>query len=252
MNMPPEGVVQTLGYEFKAIELITEALTHRSYSHEKKLKFNNERLEFLGDTVLDLGMSHILCEVFSDADEGTLSAIRSQFVSEATLAEYADRLGFGEWLQLGKGELRMGGRKRASILADTFESILGAMYLDGGLEICLTFLRKVFSDKIAIVQTEVLGQGRPKDPKSKLQEICQQAWGTAPVYHCTNESRKGSVRVFEMSLRLKDVELLRSKAASKKEASLLAAQDLLKQCDGQVEKIETLLKRVTNERTKEI
>jgi ribonuclease-3 len=236
-----EAVFRTLGYEFKNVDLITEALTHRSYSHEKKISYNNERLEFLGDTVLDLIMSQLLCEIFKDADEGTLSALRSQFVSESTLAEFAEKIGMGAWLLLGKGEERMGGRKRLSTLADTFEAILGAMYLDGGLEVCHAFLKGLFAEKIEKLRVEVQGRGRPRDPKSYLQEICQQAWGLAPTYECVSESRKGSQRVFEMSLRIKNVELVRSRAASKKEATLLAAQDLLKRSEGKIESIEGLM-----------
>ena len=241
MNTALKAVVQTLGYEFKNVNLITEALTHRSYSHEKQLDYNNERLEFLGDTVLDLIISQLLVEDFPSADEGTLSALRSQFVSESTLADYATQLGMGEWLLLGKGELRMGGRKRVSTLADAFEAILGALYLDAGLESCVLFLKKLFAEKINVLKEEVSGQGRPKDPKSRLQELCQQAWGQAPVYTCVAESRSGSKRLFEMSLKIRDVEILRTKAASKKEATLLAAQDLLKLSNGKVENIESLL-----------
>lgn len=247
MNLAAQAVVQTLGYDFKNIDLITEALTHRSYSHEKKLAYNNERLEFLGDTVLDLIMSQLLCEIFKDADEGTLSALRSQFVSETTLAEFAEKLGMGDWLLLGKGEERMGGRKRFSTLADTFESVLGAMYLDGGLEICMIFLKKLFADKVEKLRVEVQGRGRPRDPKSYLQEICQQAWGLAPTYECVSETRMGSQRFFEMSLRIKNVELVRSRASSKKEATLLAAQDLLKRSEGKIESIEGMLKMNTSE-----
>lgn len=242
MNSAPKAVFQTLGYDFNRVELITEALTHRSYSHEKKLAYNNERLEFLGDTVLDLIMSQLLCEIFTEADEGTLSALRSQFVSEITLAEFAEKLGMGAWLLLGKGEERMGGRKRFSTLADTFEAVLGAMYLDGGLQVCVDFLKKLFAEKIEKLRVEVQGRGRPRDPKSYLQEICQQAWGLAPVYECVSETRKGSQRFFEMSLRIRNIELVRSRAASKKEATLMAAQDLLKQSEGKIESIQNLLK----------
>lgn len=247
MKAAPEAVLRTLGYEFKSVDLITEALTHRSYSHEKKLEYNNERLEFLGDTVLDLVMSQLLCEIFSKADEGTLSALRSQFVSETTLAEYAEKLGMGEWLLLGKGEERMGGRKRASTLADTFESVLGALYIDGGLQVCLDFLKNIFGDKLEKMRVEVQGRGRPRDPKSYLQEICQQAWGLAPVYECVSETRLGSQRFFEMSLRIKNIELVRSRAASKKEATLMAAQDLLKRSEGKIESIQIILKQKEQE-----
>lgn len=247
MNTAIEAVVRTLGYDFKKVELITEALTHRSFSHEKKLSYNNERLEFLGDTVLDLVMSQLLCETFHDADEGTLSALRSQFVSEPTLAEFAEKLGMGSWMLLGKGEERMGGRKRVSILADLFEAVLGAMYLDGGLQVCIDWLKKLFAEKIETLRIEVQGRGRPRDPKSYLQEICQQAWGSAPVYECVSETRLGSQRFFEMSLRIKDVELVRSRASSKKEATLLAAQDLLKRTEGKIECIQGFLKQKETE-----
>ena len=247
MNSAPKAVFQTLGYDFNRVDLITEALTHRSYSHEKKLAYNNERLEFLGDTVLDLIMSQLLCEIFTEADEGTLSALRSQFVSETTLAEFAEKLGMGDWLLLGKGEERMGGRKRFSTLADTFEAVLGAMYIDGGLQVCFEFLKKLFSEKIEKLRVEVQGRGRPRDPKSYLQEICQQAWGLAPVYECVSETRKGSQRFFEMSLRIRNIELVRSRAASKKEATLMAAQDLLKQSEGKIESIQSLLKQKEKE-----
>jgi ribonuclease-3 len=246
------AVFQSLGYEFKKLDLITEALTHRSYAHEKKLKYNNERLEFLGDTVLDLTISQLLCEAFPDSDEGTLSALRSQFVSEACLAFYAQKLGVGDWLLLGKGEERMGGRKRVSILADTFESILGAMYLDSGLERCRDFVTKVFDSKIEEMKKEVSGSGRPRDPKSRLQELCQQAWGTAPVYECVSEERVASQRYFEMLLKIKDVEVIRSRATSKKEATLLAAQELLQHSQAKIEYIDNLIKEKGKVQTKNL
>lgn len=245
MPQAHKAVVQTLGHEFSNPDLITEALTHRSYSHEKRLAYNNERLEFLGDTVLDLCVSHLLCEGFPDADEGTLSALRSQFVSELMLAEVAEALGMGDWLMLGKGEERMGGRQRDSLLADAFEAVLGALYLDAGLQSCLDFLKKVFDPKIQEFKVAVEDGGRPRDPKSRLQELCQQAWGVTPSYACVAESRDGSQRVFEMSLRLQGVEILRCTGNSKKEATLAAAQEFLKTSDGDIKKIAEILKDKT-------
>ncbi|NDF16199.1 ribonuclease III, partial [bacterium] len=133
-NAPQSAALeQALGYEFRKTELLTEALTHRSHHHEFGDSFHNERLEFLGDAVLDLCVTELIMEMSPMTDEGKLSKIRSQLVSEAALARAAHRLDLGKAVRLGKGEDQSGGRQRDSLLADTLEAVLAAVYIESGL-----------------------------------------------------------------------------------------------------------------------
>lgn len=162
-----------LGYRFRDPGLLDAALTHRSAG-----KGNYERLEFLGDAVLNFAVAVQVFRAYPEADEGALSRYRSSLVSGRSLAETAAALGLGDQLRLGGGELKTGGFRRSSILADALEALFGAVYLDGGLEAAQGVIESVFSGRV-----EGLSQARDlKDPKTRLQELLQARGMRLPAY----------------------------------------------------------------------
>jgi ribonuclease III len=170
---PAAWVRERLGYEPHDLTLFRAALTHRSAPGA-----NNERLEFLGDAVLNLLIAHRLYQAFPQATEGELSRLRARLVSREPLAEIAVSLGLGETLQLGSGELRSGGFRRQSILADALEALFGAFFLDGGLGALEPLITRLFDARIAALPSpEAL-----KDPKTRLQEYLQSRSLTLPRY----------------------------------------------------------------------
>ena len=180
-----------LGYTFKRHALLRSALTHSSFAHEQKLSHaeSNQRLEFLGDAVLELCISDILYHRYADMDEGELTKRRANFVCESTLAEIAKKLGLGNFLLLGQGEAREGGRDKDSILADALESILGAVFLDGGIEETSNIVRNLF---------EPIMEKKSKhltDSKSHLQEVLQKHSKTTATYEIVRE--EGPPRAWE-------------------------------------------------------
>ena len=168
--MKLQALCRTLDYTFKQRALLHQALTHRSATG-----LNNERLEFLGDAILSLVIAEDLYARYPRAKEGELSRLRSSLVKGETLAELAQELSLGDYLKLGPGELKSGGFRRSSILADAFEALLGAIYLDSGLEACRRVVLRLFQDKLA----QLPKPAQLKDPKSRLQEYLQSASAAA-------------------------------------------------------------------------
>ena len=166
-----EELENAIGYSFKNTDILNTALTHTSYAHERRpRKQHNERLEFMGDSVLNMVISEYLYLNYPDLSEGRLTKARAVIVSEASLADAARCIDMGRFILLGKGEENSGGRKRDSILADVFESIIAAIYLDGGLDHARDFIIKYLGKCVSEVM-----QGRGlKDYKTDLQEILQQ------------------------------------------------------------------------------
>lgn len=164
---------QALGYTFVRSELLVQALTHRSYG-----AVNNERLEFLGDSVLNCSVARALYDAFPDLPEGSLSRLRANLVRQETLAEIAATLKLGESLRLGEGELKSGGFRRPSILADALESLIGAIFLDAGFEAAQRTVRGLFDPLVARIDPRASG----KDPKTELQEILQSRRLPLPDY----------------------------------------------------------------------
>ncbi len=165
--------LKIIEYTFNDIALLDSALTHRSAASN-----NNERLEFLGDSVLGLVISTELYKRFSDIDEGVLSRLRASLVKGETLAEQAKEINLGEYIQLGGGELKSGGFRRASILADAFEAVIGAIYLDGGIKAATKFILSQFQTRLNKVNPGEVS----KDPKTRLQEYLQARSLPLPVY----------------------------------------------------------------------
>jgi ribonuclease-3 len=211
-----------LDYNFKNPEMIIQAFRHSSYVNEQTdsdLK-NNERLEFLGDAVLDLAISHVLMELFQDSKEGDLSKYRATVVNENGLYQVAQSLGLGEYLTLGKGEEVTGGRKRPSILANTMEAVLGALYLDAGFEKTKEIIQRLFSPLLEGIETE----RTVNDFKSQLQEFTQEVYKTRPEYVLVGESGPPHDKTFRVALHLQGKIMAEDEGKSKKEAEQKAAK----------------------------
>lgn len=176
-----------LGYRFADEELLRLALTHRSAGRP-----NNERLEFLGDALVSLVVAEMLFDARPRATEGELSRLRSHLVSEPALAERARELGIGDELRLGSGELKSGGFRRDSILADAFEAVVAAIYRDGGYDACRMWLREIFRQPLAAAGTP------PKDPKTRLQEWLQGRGLPLPRYELVAELGEEHARRFDV------------------------------------------------------
>jgi ribonuclease III len=210
-----------LGHVFQDGAVLETALTHRSYlnEHPGEGRSHNERLEFLGDAVLDLAVRQYLMERYPDKREGELSMLRSQVVSEAGLAEVAIALGLGDWLFLGRGEETTGGRRKASILADAFEALVAAVYLDGGLIAADRLCRSLFASRLP----EGASRATLSDWKTRLQERAQ-ALRIEVKYEVVKEAGPDHEKQFEVVLWLAGEEAARTAGRSKKEAEQKAAQ----------------------------
>jgi ribonuclease-3 len=188
---------KSLAYEFEDEHLLRQALTHRSATGS-----NNERLEFLGDAVLQLVVSELVFEKTHNASEGQLSRLRSTLVKDATLAEVATILGIGEHLILGSGEKKSGGHRRSSILADALEAIFGAAYLDSGLAGARNMIHAAYGERMR----ELPEEADLRDPKSRLQEYLQARKMALPEYAVQNISGKAHNQSFEVSCSIPELD----------------------------------------------
>lgn len=210
-----------LGLHFSSEALMQEALTHRSYLNENKTAGNhNERLEFLGDAVLELATTNFLFKKFPSKPEGDLTAFRAALVNTYSLADTAELLGMNEMLLLSKGEAKDTGRARQIILANAFEALLGALYLDQGYEAVEEFLSKNLYPKI----DEIIAKRAYQDAKSQFQETAQEKRSTTPTYKTLTESGPDHDRVFTVGVFLGNEEIARGDGKSKQEAEQAAAQ----------------------------
>ncbi len=209
-----------LGHFFRDENLLRRALTHPSVAHEAKTVLaHNQRLEFLGDSVLGLVLSRELFEKFPAADEGALTKSRAKLVNARALAAHARALGLGAHLLLSRGEENTGGRERESALADAFEAVLGAIFLDGGLEAARGFVLRGFAADFT-----ALGEAANIDnPKGELQELLQSRSLLAPEYEFIGATGPDHQRVFECAVRHAGTELARGTGKSKKAAESAAA-----------------------------
>lgn len=205
--------------------LLHQALIHTSFANESKTTglIHNERLEFLGDAVLDLVISEQLFLQFPNLPEGELTKARAAIVCEATLASRAAALEIGQYLRLGKGELVSGGRKRTSILADSFEAIIGAIYLDGGFTAAASFVLRQLSEQLALVESG----DYIKDYKTLLQEVVQRNSDSRIHYEITAEHGPDHDKTFEITVLVNAKKLGTGHGKSKKEAEQLAAKQAL-------------------------
>jgi len=220
---PLSELQQRISYTFGDPRLLERAVTHRSYANEHRLSEHNERLEFLGDSVLNLVVSERLMVDHPGSPEGELSRLRAAVVSEPSLAEVARAIGLGEFLLLGRGEEQTGGRDKDSLLANSLEALVAAVYLDGGLEQALAFIDDCFRD----ILSRVGGIGGTSDFKTELQERCQELLKTLPEYRVVSASGPDHRKEFEIELTVRGEVLGRGTGRSKKEAEQRAAKEAL-------------------------
>ncbi|MDE0291933.1 MAG: ribonuclease III [Candidatus Dadabacteria bacterium] len=209
-----------LGYEFKDPSLLETALTHSSYANEFSCP-GNERLEFLGDALLGCMVSVLLYEKYPSYTEGDLSKIRSRVVSGANFAKYAEMLGLGGHIRLGKGEESTGGRERESNNANAFEALIGALYLDAGYEKTFEVVSRLFQD--AIEENDF-----PHDSKTQLQEVSQSVFGKTPEYRVLSEEGPPHERTFTVEVRISSDLAGTGKGRSKRQSEQSAARDALR------------------------
>jgi ribonuclease-3 len=218
-------MLPSLGYNFRNADLLRLALTHPSVAHESGVASeHNQRLEFLGDAVLQLVLKQKLYEQFPAFDEGSLTKARAKLVNRKTLAEHALSINLGAHLILSRGEETSGGRERASALADAFESLLGAIFLDGGFNSAREFILREFTDDFG----ELGESSGIENPKGELQELLQSKSPNAPEYKTVSESGPDHARVFECVVLHEDKEFARGSGKSKKAAESDAALAALK------------------------
>ncbi len=216
---------KTIGYSFKNREYITTALTHSSYANENRLSgyAYNERLEFLGDAVLGFIVGSYVFKHFPEIPEGELTKLRASVVCEAMLSKKARGIKLGEYLRLGKGEEMTGGRDRVSVLADAFEALIGAIYMDGGIECAEKFVLCQLENEIKVMRTEF----KKLDSKTNLQEIIQRDSKIPLEYKIIDEKGPAHNKVFSASVSHGGKVLGVGSGASKKEAEQAAAQQAL-------------------------
>ncbi|MGE5186708.1 MAG: ribonuclease III [Acidobacteriota bacterium] len=218
-----------LGYHFRDPALLAQALRHASWCNEQpgERPLDSQRLEFIGDAVLGLAVGHRLMARFPTGSERDLSVTRLQIVSEAGLSEVARQLGFGHWVQLGKGEEKSGGRDKPRILADAFEAIVGAVYLDSGFDAGEEVVGKLLGDRIETVELKNFF-----DFKTRLQELAQARLKSTPTYQVLQELGPDHGKQFVVAVHLEGEEWGRAIGKSKKEAEQLAAAEACFRIEG--------------------
>jgi ribonuclease-3 len=217
---------QRLGHAFADENLLRQALTHASFGHEKRQRIpDNQRLEFLGDAVLQLAVTAELYRRFPELPEGRLTVLRARLVNRHHLQELAQELGLGEHLILGRGEENSQGRQRGSILADAMEAVIGAIFAEAGWDGARPILLRLLDLSLTALSAE--GDADAANPKGALQEKLQAEGEHPPVYRCTSETGPAHARVYEVVVEWQGRELGRGQGASKKEAETRAAEAAL-------------------------
>jgi ribonuclease-3 len=219
-----EAIEEKLGYAFSNKDFLVLALTHRSFVNEHRQGGlqHNERIEFLGDSVLNLIVADYLYHRLPSYPEGQLSQLRSRLVDANSCAQYLQKLALQEFILLGRGETLSEGRAKPSILADTFEALLGALYLDGGLAVAKSFLLFHFE-----ADFEALIGSPPRNYKAELQDVSQKLFQKPPVYKVVQETGPDHAKIFHVMVLINDLEAGIGIGASKKEAEQRAAFDAL-------------------------
>lgn len=214
--MDLQGFELAIGYRFKQPGLLARALTHRSYGAE-----HNERLEFLGDSVVNCAVALELYRKFPGLTEGELSRLRASLVSQPSLAGIASESGFGRHLRLGEGELRSGGARRPSMLADAVEAVIGAAFLDGGFDAAHGIVARLFSDALSKIDPQTSG----KDAKTLLQEFLQSRRMALPRYSVIAIHGEAHEQLFEVECEVKELDIrCRGTGASRRSAEQQAAR----------------------------
>jgi ribonuclease-3 len=219
--MTQTGLARLLGHDFKNQQLLIQALTHRSYGG-----YNNERLEFLGDSVLNLAIADQLYQRYPKLPEGDLSRLRASLVKEATLSDIAFALNIGESLQLGEGELKSAGWRRPSVLADALEAIIGAVYIDDGFDASYRLVSRLYADRLDSLDPKSVG----KDAKSLLQEYLQAKKIDVPEYAVLATEGEAHCQTFRVECHIRKFNLrTQGEGTSRRAAEQLAAQSAYEQ-----------------------
>ncbi|ARN76439.1 ribonuclease III [Oceanicoccus sagamiensis] len=209
-------LIRRLGHSFTDTSLVDLALTHRSVGAK-----NNERLEFLGDSIVNYLMAEALFKQFPDCREGDLSRMRAQLVKGKTLAEIALEFELGDFLRLGPGEMKSGGHRRESILADAVEALIGAMYLDGGMDVCREHVGRWYQSRLASMTV----QGTVKDAKTRLQELLQSRKQSLPRYELVTTTGSDHQQQFTVECQIEHLQQgFQGVASNRREAEQIAAK----------------------------
>jgi ribonuclease-3 len=221
-----EPLERVIGYRFKDRGLLEHALTHRSRVHEDASGgvFDNESMEFLGDSILGFVIADLLFREFPQHNEGQKSKLKASIVSAASLARLGERISLGDHLILGRGEEKTGGRRKHALIADSYEALIAAIYLDGGIEPVRAFLERQFSDLIDEARRIGVQASFTADYKSALQEWLQSHDRGLPVYRLAGEIGPAHRRLFEVEVVVNDEPLAKAEGKSKKEAAQAAAR----------------------------
>lgn len=210
-----------IGYTFRRKSLLNTALMHRSYRFETgDIDHDNERLEFLGDSILGLVASAYLFKKFEDSDEGCLTKLRSRMTNTRTLANVGNTVGLGEYLKLGKGEAGSGGKTRISIIANAMEAVLGAAFLDGGIRA----VEKIFLKLFVPVTPAEPDDNWSDNPKGHLQSICQKQFQKNPFYRVISENGKPHDKIYTVEVEIENRRFGTGEARNKREAEEIAAK----------------------------
>ena len=234
MTLTPqlEKLQTRLGYTFGDRRILLQSLTHTSFGHENLqdrsiASRDNERLEFLGDAILDVVVSDILLETFPDADEGQLSKMRAAVVNEKTLAQLAASIDLQHCVRLGKGESQTAGNQKPSILSSTLEALIAAIYIDGGFNAVYPVVRHLFAG-FFVGDRELSAY---HDHKTRLQELVQARWKITPTYHLLGAEGPDHAKIFEVEVRMNGRVLASAGGSSKKDAEQSAARGALEKVD---------------------
>lgn len=219
----------SLGYSFRDPALLQLALIHRSFAFERSSSGDNdnERLEFLGDAVLDLAVGYALFVHYGEMREGELTRLRAMLVNESHLAEMADRISLGKYILLGKGEEASSGSSKPSILSSAYEAVVGAIFHDGGYEAARLFAEKHFIPVLEVQRAKM----HLADAKSRLQELTQERYNEAPEYVLENEEGPDHRKIFTVAVQFRGLVLAYGRAGNKKEAEQKSAAEALAKFD---------------------
>ncbi len=231
-NKKLKKLEESIGYEFENKDLLLTALTHKSYTYESsgRVDYDNEKLEFLGDSVLSLVVSDLIYKKNHDFSEGQLSKLRASLINEYSLNNIAQTLNLGDYLFLGKGEEQTGGRMKSSLLSNAYEAILAAIYMDKGFETAYKIIKEHFNESIFTISPTKLN----RDYKSQVQERIHKIHKSNPNYRIVRKRGPDHQQVFEVELVVGKKRISMGKGSSKKEAEQDAAEKglkILKKCD---------------------
>jgi len=218
-----KAIYKSIGYKFKNKNLLIEALTHKSYANEHKLRFNNERLEYLGDAIIDFAIAYILFERFTGGNEGLLSRFRASLVNEKVLSKIARDIHLNEYIILGRGEVLTSGNEKDSILSDAYEAVVAAIFLDSNMNTVLKVIKRHFKTELDNINS----QDMINDYKTAIMIFCQEKYKIAPIYELLSQTGPDHDSTFEVRILINGSECGRGQGKTKKEAEQRAAKEAI-------------------------